>query len=133
MKYRFLQSSTVDIFSLLSLIFFFVTTDHFIAPLGLLFLLSIFYQVTFIGVSFGLAIIVFLIASLIKNEKLKSIFKIGYIVLSVSCIGGLCFGNFKQIIETPSLISFLLFLIFISLMIWKWGFIAYKYYRKSTT
>jgi CHASE2 domain-containing sensor protein len=132
-KQLIFKGSIIDFFSVLSLVLFFITTDHFVAPLGLLFLLSIVHQVALLEVIFGLALLLFCLALLVKQKKQKCVLKIGYIVLAVCCIGAISLGNLSMLSETPTLFSFVVFLFFISIMIWKYRLVAMQYVREKRT
>lgn len=119
MKYNSIVGIVLNIFSFLSFVFFFVTTDHFVAPLGLMFLLSIPYQVTFVGVTFGLAVILFLIGMVINSKMQKIKIKLLYVVMSVLCISGLLIGNSRMLSELPSILSLVIFLVIFSLLTYR--------------
>lgn len=118
---KFLRYSIViDLWSLLSFVLFLITGDKLTLPLGLIFFLSIFSEITFIGAGFGLAIIMFLISLFVKKEKWLLIFKGAYIVLSITTIAAIVLGNINMFKETPSLLSLIVFLFFQGLLCWKW-------------
>ncbi len=118
---KFLRYSIViDLWSLLSFVLFLITGDKLTLPLGLIFFLSIFSEITFIGAGFGLAIVVFVISLFVKKEKWLLIFKGAYIVLSITTIAAIVLGNINMFKETPSLLSLIVFLFFQGLLCWKW-------------
>lgn len=121
MNTRFLESSDIDIYALLSFSLFLISSDHITAPLILLVLLTIFTQLSFLGTGFVLALIVCLASVLIKNNRIKIFLRLLYILLSTSCIVGTVIGNPGMFNETPSLVSLILFSVTTILMIIKWG------------
>lgn len=125
MKYDSIISIVLNILSFLSFVFFFVTTDHFVAPLGLMFLLSIPYQLTFVGVTFGLSIVLFLIGTFANNKLQKVKIRLLYVIISVSCISGLLIGDLSMLSELPSIFSLVIFLVIFSIL-------AYRLTKKIT-
>lgn len=118
---KFLRYSIViDLWSLLFFVLFLITGDKFTLPLGLIFFLSIFSEITFIGANFGLAIVVFVISLFVKKEIWLLIFKGAYIVLSIITIAAIVLGNINMFKEIPSLLSLIFFLFFQGLLCWKW-------------
>lgn len=118
---QFLQYSIViDIFSMLSFSLFLITGDKLTLPLGLMFLLSLFQELSFFGVSFGLVFICWLCSMMVNTNKWLLIFKGSYIVLSATTIVAILANNTSMIQETPTLVSLIIFLFIQGLFSWKW-------------
>lgn len=120
-------SIIIDLCSFLSFVLLLITGDKFILPLGLIFFLSIFQEITFIGTSFGLAIVMFVISFFAKKEKRVIIFKGVYIVLAITTITAIVLGDINMFREIPSLVSLIVFLFFHGLLCWKWWLLSSAY------
>jgi hypothetical protein len=120
MKNLIKQSTGIDVLAFLSLCLFLITSDHIIAPLFLLFFLSVWYETTFIGVTFGLAMITFIISSLIRNRRFKVYFFLVHLMVSLTCVVGIFCANPKMFYALPSLVSLIVYLIFSILSFAKW-------------
>lgn len=125
---KFLQYSIlIDIFSMLSFFLFLVTGDKLTLPLGLMFLLSLFQEISFFNVGFGLAFLCWIYSLMVNTKKWWMILKGSYIVLSVSFITAIFIGSPGMIKEIPTLISLMVFLLFQGLFCWKWWTRIYKH------
>lgn len=120
MKQFLLHSILIDAFSMLSFSLFLVTGDKLTFPLGLMFFLSLFQEISLFNASFGLAFLCWLYSLMVNTKKWWMILKGSYIVLSVSIIIAIFIGNPSMIKEIPTLVSFIIFLLFQSLFCWKW-------------
>lgn len=125
---KFLQQSIIiDACSLLSFSLFLITGDKFTIPLGLLFLLSLFQEISLFGVFFGLACLSWVIAWWVRGRKLQIIFKGGYAVLALCCIGAIFIGNVQMFKEIPSLVSLVVFLLLMFLFYKKWWYVVMQH------
>ncbi len=118
---KFLQYSIViDMFSMLSFSLFLVTGDKLTFPLGLMFFLSLFQEISLFNTGFGLAFLCWIYSLMVNTKKWWMILKGSYIALSVSIITAIFIGNPSMIKEIPTLLSLIIFLLFQSLFCWKW-------------
>ncbi len=99
---------------------FLITGDKLTFPLGLLFFLSLFQEISFFNVGFGLTFLCWLYSLMVNTKKWWTILKGSYIVLSVSFITAIFIGSPSMIKEIPTLISLIIFLFFQALFCWKW-------------
>ena len=120
MKKFLLHSIVIDAFSMLSFFLFLVTGDKLTLPLGLMFLLSLFQEISFFNVGFGLAFLCWIYSLMVNTKKWWMILKGSYIVLSVSFITAIFIGSPGMIKAIPTLISLMVFLLFQGLFCWKW-------------
>jgi hypothetical protein len=126
MKNFLLHSIVIDMFSMLSFSLFLITGDKLTFPLGLLFFLSLFQEISFFSVSFGLAFVCWVFSLMVNTKKWWMILKGSYVVLSVSIITAFCIGSPSMIKEIPTLISIMVFLFLQGLFCWKWWTRIYR-------
>lgn len=120
MKNFLLHSIIIDMFSMLSFSLFLITGDKLTFPLGLLFLLSLFQEITFFSVSFGLAFLCWIYSLMVNTKKWWMMLKGAYFILSVTTITAILITNTSMIKEIPTLLSLIVFLFFQVLFCWKW-------------
>lgn len=126
MKNFLLHSIVIDMFSMLCFSLFLITGDKLTLPLGLLFFLSLFQEINFFNVGFGLAFLCWIYSLMVNTKKWWMILKGSYVVLSVSIITAIFIGSPSMIKEIPTLISLMVFLFFQGLFCWKWWTRIYK-------
>ncbi len=131
MKSNFLFSLEFDILSFLSLFFFLLSDPHLTAPLGLFFLLSIFNEITFIGASFGIAIVAIGLSVLTRKARLNFFLRFVYCIAALSCIAGVMITDITMFKEVATQVSLIVFLLFNIPMAIKWGFEIFRQHNKQ--
>ena len=126
MKNFLLHSIIIDMFSMLCFSLFLITGDKLTIPLGLLFLLSFFQEISFFNVGFGLVFLCWIYSLMVNTNKWWMILKGSYVVLSASIITAFFIGSPSMIKEIPTLISLMVFLSFQGLFCWKWWTRIYR-------